>query len=203
MLTIGLTGGVASGKSEVSHLFGELGATVIDTDRISRQLVEPGEPALQEIVSAFGTSILNNDGALNRKKLGKLIFNSEQQREQLEDILHPRIRDEVYRQLQRIDAPYAIVVIPLLLESRYPISVDHILVVDAPLELKRQRLMQRDAISDAEADMIIQAQATNSQRLAIADDVISNLGTLKDLQAEVKKLHQQYLLPRASQDGMI
>ena len=195
MLTIGLTGGIASGKSEVSRMFEELGATVIDTDRISRQLVEPDMPALQEIIAHFGSAVLNTDRTLNRKKLGKLIFNSEQQREQLEDILHPRIRDEVYRQLQTIDAPYAIVVIPLLLESRYPITMDRNLVVDAKMELNRQRLMQRDAISEAEADKMIQTQATNPRRLAVADDVISNRGTLKDLQTEVKKHHQYYLLP--------
>lgn len=203
MLTIALTGGIASGKSEVSHLFEALGAPVIDTDLISRQLVKPGEPALQEIVTAFGASILNSDGALNRKKLGKLIFNSDQQRRQLEDILHPRIRDEVTRQLQTIAAPYAIVVIPLLLESRYPINIDRILVIDAPPEMQRQRLMQRNAISEADADKMLHAQATNSHRLAVADDVISNRGPLKALQAEVERLHQYYLLLSTPQDGMI
>jgi len=195
MLTIALTGGIASGKSEVSRLFEQLGVPVIDTDLISRQLVKPGEPALQEIVTAFGASILNSDGALNRKKLGKLIFNSQQQRHRLEDILHPRIRDEVARQLQRVVAPYVIVVIPLLLETRYPIAVDRILVIDAPQQLQRQRLIKRNAISEADADKMMQTQAANSQRLAAADDVISNQGTLKDLQAKVERLHQYYLLP--------
>ncbi len=195
MHIIGLTGGIASGKSEVSRLFEELGAPVLDTDLISRQLVEPGEPALQEIVTAFGASMLNADGTLNRKTLGKLIFDSKQQREQLEDILHPRIRDEVTRQLQTIDTPYAIVVIPLLLETRYPIKVDRILVVDAPLEMQRQRLMQRDNISEAYVDKMLQAQTTSHQRLAVADDVISNQGSLKNLQAEVQRLHEYYLLP--------
>jgi dephospho-CoA kinase len=195
MLIIGLTGGIASGKSEVSRLFEKLGAAVIDTDLISRQLVTPGEPALQEIVTAFGTSILNSEGALNRKMLGKLVFSSERGRLRLEDILHPRIRDEVTRQLQMIDAPYVIVVIPLLLETRYPFKVDRRLVVDAPQELQRQRLMQRNGISEGEADKMLQAQTTNRQRLAVADDVISNLGSLKDLQAEVERLHEYYLLP--------
>ena len=195
MLTIGLTGGIASGKSEVSRLFEELGAPVIDTDLISRQLVEPGEPALQEIVTAFGASMLNADDSLNRKVLGKLIFSSEQQRKQLEDILHPRIRDEVAHQLQMIDAPYVIIVIPLLLETRYPITVDRVLLVDAPQQLQRQRLMQRNGISESEADKMMQTQAANSQRLAAADDVISNQGALEDLQAEVERLHQYYLLP--------
>ena len=195
MLTIALTGGIASGKSEVSRLFEGLGVPVIDTDLISRQLVKPGEPALQEIVTAFGASILNSDGALNRKKLGKLIFNSRQQRHRLEDILHPRIRDEVARQLQRVVAPYVIVVIPLLLETRYPITVDRILAIDTPHELQRQRLVKRNAISETDADKMLQTQATNSQRLAAADDVISNQGALKDLQAEVERLHQYYLLP--------
>ena len=194
-MIIGLTGGIASGKSEVSRLFEKLGAPVIDTDLISRQLVTPGEPALQQIVTAFGASILNTDGALNRKKLGKLIFNSETDRRQLEDILHPRIRDEVTRQLQRIEAPYVIVVIPLLLETRYPIRIDRILVVDAPQQLQRQRLIQRDNISEADADQIMQAQTTNAQRLAAADDVISNQGSLRELQLEAEQLHQFYLLP--------
>lgn len=195
MLTIGLTGGIASGKSEVSRMFEKLGAPVIDTDLISRQLVEPGEPALQEIIAAFGASILNTNGTLNRKKLGKLIFQSKQQREQLEDILHPRIRDEVYRQLQALDAPYAIVVIPLLLESRYPITVDRVLLIDAPQELQRRRLMQRNNIPQVEADKMIQAQTTNNKRLAAADDVISNRGTLKMLRADIQRLHEFYLLP--------
>ena len=194
MLTIALTGGIASGKSKVSRLFEALGAPVIDTDLISRQVVEPGEPALQEIVTRFGPAVINDDGALNRKKLGQLIFNSKQQRDQLEDILHPRISDEVTRQLQRIDAPYIIVVIPLLLETRYPIAVDRILVVDTPLETQRLRLIQRNGISESDADKMMQAQTTNAQRLAVADDVISNQGSLHDLQTEVQRLHQFYLL---------
>ena len=195
MLIIGLTGGIASGKSEVSRLFEELGAPIIDTDLISRQLVDPGEPALQEIVDHFGASLLHADGSLDRKKLGQLIFSSITERHQLEDILHPRIRDEVTRQLQRIDAPYVIVVIPLLLETRYPIKLDRILVVDASQELQQQRLMQRNGISESDADKIMQAQTTNAQRLAAADDVISNQGSLHDLQTEVERLHQFYLLP--------
>ncbi len=195
MQIIGLTGGIASGKSEVSRLFEALDVPVVDTDLISRQLVEPGEPALQEIITLFGSAVLNNDGTLNRKTLGKLIFDSKQQREQLEEILHPHIRDEVTRQLQMIDAPYVIVVIPLLLETRYPIKVDRILVVDTPLEMQRQRLMQRDNISEAYVDKMLDAQTTSHQRLAVADDVISNQGSLKALQAEVERLHQDYLLP--------
>ena len=194
MLIIGLTGGIASGKSEVSRMFEEFGAPVIDTDLISRQLVTPGEPALQEIVTAFGPSILNNEGALNRKMLGKLVFSSERDRLRLEDILHPRIRDEVTRQLQMIDAPYVIVVIPLLFETRYPITVDRVLLVDAPQELQRQRLMQRNGISESEADKMMHTQASSQQRMAIADDVISNPGSLKILHAEVQRLHEYYLL---------
>jgi len=195
MQIIGLTGGIASGKSEVSRLFEELGVPVIDTDLISRQLVEPGEPALQEIVEHFGSAVLNSDGALNRKKLGQLIFSSETDRLRLEDILHPRIRNEVTRQLQALNAPYAIIVIPLLLETRYPINVDRILVVDVPLGMQRQRLMQRDNISEAEVGKVLRVQTTSHQRLAVADDVISNRGSLKALQAEVQRLHEYYLLP--------
>ncbi len=194
MRVIGLTGGIASGKSEVSRLFEQLGAPVIDTDRISRQLVEPGEPALHEIAEYFGPAVLNSDGSLKRKTVGKLIFGSEEDRFRLEDILHPRIRDEVSLQLKAIDAPYVIVVIPLLLESRYPIAVDRVLVVDTPLEMQRQRLRQRNNLSEAEADKMLVAQATNHQRLVIADDVISNIGSLKDLQTEVQRLHEYYLL---------
>lgn len=195
MLTIGLTGGIASGKSEVSRMFEELGVAVIDTDLISRQLVEPGELALQEIVSHFSSAVINDDGTLNRNKLGKLIFSSESERHLLEDILHPRIRDEVSRQLQTIDAPYVIVVIPLLLETRYPIKVDRILVIDASQEQQRQRLMRRNALSQSDADKMMQAQTSNNRRLAVADDVISNRGSLKALQTDVERLHQFYLLP--------
>ena len=133
MLVIGLTGGIGSGKTTVSDLFSALGVPVIDTDLIARELVQAGQPALKDIITAFGQEILNLDGSLNRARLGDITFNNQIARKQLETILHPRIRDKVNQQLSELQSPYVIVVIPLLIETGGESYIDRILVIDCVL----------------------------------------------------------------------
>lgn len=192
-LRIGLTGGIGSGKSEAARCFSRLGVPVIDTDLVARELVQPGEPALAEIVAAFGPGILDHSGALDRGRLRKQVFADSRQRQKLEQILHPRIRERALQQAQRTDAPYCVLVIPLLLESGGDYRLDRILLIDAPTELQRRRAARRDGLSPREIDAVITAQASRAQRLAAADDVIVNDGRLEDLCHEVERLHHRYL----------
>ncbi len=200
-LRIGLTGGIGSGKSEVSRLFAECGATVIDTDIISRELVEPGQPALQEIIHTFGTEVLDTEGRLDRHQLRSQVFTSPEKRHQLESILHPRIRTRALELAHTADTPYCLLVIPLLAEtgtgregrpgdSGYPL--DRILVVDAPTEKQIERVAARDHLSRQEIEAILNSQSDRNQRLAIADDVIVNDGDLDHLKVEVMQLDRQY-----------
>jgi len=193
MLVVGLTGGIGSGKSEVSRRFEDLGVPVIDTDRISRDLVSPGSPALDEIAAVFGPDLLTREGALDRKRLRAMIFAREQDRLALEDILHPRIRQVTTEHLSRLDAPYAIIVVPLLLETRYPIPVDRVLVVDAPEETRIRRVARRDAADEQAVRRILARQAAREVRLAAASDVITNDGELDELDRQVQKMHRHYL----------
>lgn len=194
MLTIGLTGGIASGKSAVSTLFEEEGVPVIDTDLVSRDLVKPGEPALREIARQFGNAVIDSAGELDRPAMRDIIFRSRQKRRLLEDILHPRIRDRIRELLALLgDAPYAIVVIPLLVESRYPIRVDRVLVVDTDERLQCERLMQRDGIDRGQAMAMLRAQSDRNSRLAAADDVIVNDSDMASLREQVRRLHAAYL----------
>jgi dephospho-CoA kinase len=194
MLTIGLTGGIASGKSAVSRLFEEEGVPVIDSDLVSRDLVRPGEPALREIEREFGSAVIDSTGGLDRPAMRDIIFRSQQKRRLLEDILHPRIRDRIGELLASLgEEPYAIVVIPLLVESRYPIRVDRVLVVDTDATLQRERLMQRDGIDRARAMAILRAQSDRNSRLAVADDVIVNDSDMASLREKVRRLHAAYL----------
>lgn len=192
-LRIGLTGGIASGKSQVSAIFESLGIDVIDTDIISRELVQPGSPLLQQIVALFGTSILNKDQALNRASLRKLIFNDAKKRLQLEELLHPAIHDAVYQKISSSNSPYVVVVVPLLIETRYPYELDRILVVDTKLELQISRLTQRDQINEEEARKMLASQASREERLLIADDTIVNNADFASLRKHVEALHYQYL----------
>ncbi|HFQ14626.1 MAG TPA: dephospho-CoA kinase [Gammaproteobacteria bacterium] len=192
MLAVGLTGGIGSGKSRVSDAFARLGVPVIDTDIIARELVAPGQPALDEIRAAFGNAVFTAEGELDRRALRQRIFSQPDQRRKLEAILHPRIRAEVRRQIAALSAPWVLVVIPLLLESGQGDLVQRVLVVDAPVELQRARTTQRDQISDEEVDRILAAQLSREQRLAAADDVIVNDGSLADLQQQVEKHYHFY-----------
>lgn len=192
MLAVGLTGGIGSGKSRVSDAFARLGVPVIDTDIIARELVAPGQPALDEIRAAFGDAVFTAEGELDRRALRQRIFSQPDQRRKLEAILHPRIRAEVRRQIAALSAPWVLIVIPLLLESGQGDLVQRVLVVDAPVELQRARTTQRDRISEEEVDRILAAQLSREQRLAAADDVIVNDGSLADLQQQVEKHYHFY-----------
>ncbi len=193
MLTIGLTGGIGSGKSTVSNLFAELGVPVIDADVAAREVVKPGEPALNEIAARFGQEILNPDGSLNRTNLRELIFVDPQARRDLEAILHPRIRSHMAEQLSALTTPYAILSIPLLVESGGAYNLDRVLVVDLPEDEQLNRVCQRDGIGREQAAAIQQAQCSRSERLAIADDVIENSCDLASLKEQILALHQKYL----------
>ena len=179
MLVIGLTGGIGSGKSAVEALFSELGVPVIDADRIARQVVEPGQPALDEIKAQFGEAVLDAQGALNRRRLRKLVFDDAALRKALESILHPRIRARIAEELSALSAPYAIVAIPLLIETGPYQEVDRVLVVDCPEEEQIRRICQRDKVSAAQAAAIMATQATREERLSAADDIIDNAGALQ------------------------
>ena len=194
MLKIGLTGGIASGKTAVSDHFSRLGVPVIDTDIISRELVEPGKPALQQIESRLGKKFIRHDGSLDRQKLREHIFSHPEARSSLEGILHPAIRQEVSRRLDAIhSAPYAIVVIPLLVENELQGMVDRVLLIDIAEDLQIQRVCLRDNITEKQAQQILAAQASREQRLASADDIIENSKDLNTLLARVENLHKRYL----------
>jgi len=193
MLRVGLTGGVASGKSTIAGFFADLGVPVIDTDEIARVVVEPGQPALGEIRAAFGPEVFDPTGRLNRHELRTRIFADPAQRHRLEAIVHPRIREETLARSAAADGPYQILVVPLLLETGFDALVDRILVVDCPEPLQRQRLEARDNNDPALAMQMIEAQIDRSRRLEAADDVIDNSGPLTDTRDRVEALHQQYL----------
>jgi dephospho-CoA kinase len=192
---IGLTGGVAAGKSEVSRRFEALGITVADADLAARAVVAPGSEGLARIAAHFGSDILLADGQLDRAALRERIFASAQERQALEAITHPAIRQLLRQTCEQAPGPYAVAAIPLLAEAggrqQYP-WLDRILVVDVPVEVQHARLMQRDGIDAALADRMIAAQASREARLALADDVVSNDGHPDHLQAEVERLDRAY-----------
>lgn len=190
---IGLTGGIASGKTMVADFFSELGVPVIDTDVIARQVVEPGTAALDEIRGTFGDEVMQEDGSLNRKALREIVFADTAKREQLEAILHPRIREETMRQVAAVIEPYMIIVVPLLVESPMSALMDRVLVVDCSEETQLRRLLLRDGENVVTAQRIIDAQASRADRLAIADDVIDNDGDPAKAREQALELHQSYL----------
>jgi dephospho-CoA kinase len=191
-LRIGLTGGIASGKSTVADMFAELGIPVIDTDVIAREVVEPGSPALKEIREAFGDEVIAADGTLDRPALRTIVFATEEARRRLEAILHPRIRAATMVQAAAAGGDYQLIVVPLLVESPLRSFVDRILVVDCDVETQVERLLQRDSGSEEQARRIIAAQASREDRLAVADDVIRNEGNLQETRRRVEELHRQY-----------
>ena len=193
-LRIALTGGIASGKTAVANMFAELGVPVLDADVIARDVVEPGTPALAQLVSEFGADILDATARLDRRRLRQRVFENPQLRKRLEAITHPAIRAEFTARSAAAGGPYQIHVIPLLVETARERSYDRVLVVDCPPEEQLRRLISRDSSSPEEARRILQAQASREQRLAAADDVIVNTGTVDDLRQFVRTLHDNYLL---------
>jgi dephospho-CoA kinase len=199
-LSVGLTGGIASGKTTVAKLFAARGIEVIDTDAIAREIVAPGRAALGRIVETFGRGVLDSSGALDRRRMRTLVFTDPAQRGRLEAILHPLIVDEMTRRSAQAQGPYLVLVIPLLAETGSRRYVDRVLVVDCPVEVQVARLLARDAEDERQALAMIASQATREQRLALADDVISNDGDLRKLEAQVEALDGKYReLSRARQ----
>jgi dephospho-CoA kinase len=193
-LRIGLTGGIASGKSTVTQRFSELGVPVIDADIASRAVVQPGTAGLQQIVQRFGSTILGPGGDLNRAALRAQIFGDSSLRKELEAILHPLIRTYMEHQAKDVVFPYLIMAIPLLIESGSPRDrVDRILVIDADDSTRMRRLQERDGSSLDQARAILASQASRESRLAAADDVLVNDGTVTDLRQAVDRQHARYL----------
>ena len=194
MLTIGLTGGIGSGKSEVARMFSQLGVPVIDADVIAHQLVQPGTEALSEITAVFGETILTSKGTLDRAKLAGIVFNKPDMKQQLESIIHPRVREQIraFKDAHK-NEPYIMVVIPLLLETGQRDLVDRVLIVNAAEPVRIQRVRTRDGRNEAQIRSIIRNQVDDAERNAAADDNIDNSGSLDDLLLSVRKLHQQYI----------
>jgi dephospho-CoA kinase len=194
---IALTGGVASGKSTVAQLFSALGAALIDTDQVARDVVAPGTPALARIVDGFGPGVLTAAGTLDRAQLRRTVFADATARQTLEAITHPVIRAEVARRAATVTAPYLLIAVPLLAETGTDGDYDRVLVVDCPAAAQRTRLMVRDGMTLDAAERMLAAQASREQRLAIADDVIENTGDVALLAPQVAALHQRYLALRS------
>jgi len=193
MLRIGLTGGIGSGKSSVCRLFSAMNVPVIDTDIIAREVVEPGQPGLLALTSAFGEEILDNAGQLNRRALRERVFQDEALRQRLEALLHPLIRAALHEQLKTVTAPYVIIAIPLLFEKGWESEVDRILVVDTNEALQLSRTMARDKADEKAVERIMRSQVSRSKRVAAADDIIHNEGDYTELERKVEVLHQYYL----------
>ncbi len=195
MYCVGLTGGIASGKSAVANAFEALGIVVADADIAAREAVAVDSEGLVEVVAVFGRDILDGTGALDRAAMRKRVFGDDVARKRLEAIIHPRVRESLARQCAKATSPYAIAAIPLLAEVGARVAypwLQRILVVDVPAEIQHARLIRRDGIDAALADRMIAAQATREQRLAIADDIIVNIDSLEDLQHHVAALDARY-----------
>lgn len=191
---VGLTGGIGSGKSAAAAEFARLGAAVVDTDAIAHELTAPNGAAIEAIRRLFGDQYIAADGAMDRAEVRQLAFSDATAKQRLEALLHPLIRDESQRRIAQAAAPYVVLVVPLLVESRaYRERVQRVLVVDCPEEEQVARVRQRSGLAEDEIRRIIAAQAPRAQRLAAADDVIDNGGPLQALAGQVRRLHERYL----------
>jgi len=196
MFVVGITGGIGSGKSAVTDHLETLGITVVDADKVARVVVEPGTSGLAAIADHFGTDILLSDGRLDRAALRKIVFDNPDERRVLEGITHPRIREEIARQLSEATSPYVVLSSPLLLESGQNTFADYVVVVDVPEEMQLSRTMARDDNTEALVKQIMAAQLDRQTRLSRADTSIMNDGSLEALYERVEKLHDD-LLARA------
>ena len=192
-LRVGLTGGIGSGKTTVRQCFDELGVPTIDADEISRRITKPGQPAFDEVVALFGKGCLDETGNLERRRLRELVFSAPVLKKKLEAIIHPRVRAEIQAFTNRVNYPYCIACIPLLLETGGQARVDRVLVVDAPEELQVERVARRDRTAEEQTRNIIKAQASRSERLRAAHDIIVNDGNIGDLKMQVGNLHEKYI----------
>jgi dephospho-CoA kinase len=201
LLRIGLTGGIASGKTTVADMFAALGADVIDTDIVAREVVEPGEPALAEIAAAFGEDLIGPDGGLDRAAMRSRVFANPAERHRLEGILHPRIRERTLALADASTGPYIVFVVPLLIESGFNQLVDEVVVVDCPEHQQRERLLARDGGDAAQADRMMAAQLSREARLAAADAIIDNSGDTALTRAQVHELHERYMQRASANRG--
>ncbi len=193
MKLIGLTGGIASGKTTVADFFKELGVPVINTDEISRQLTASDSPIIEKIVKAFGPQILL-DGNIDKLQLKKIVFADSKKRKLLENILHPGIKDEMFTQISQLNAPYVIVEVPLLIEAGWDKHMDQVLLTTAPKSVRIKRLIKRDKISLELAKKIISSQKKDKHKKKFADDVVNTDQSLKKLKSIISSLHRKYLL---------
>lgn len=193
MLKIGLTGGIGCGKSTAVNRFRELGVPIIDADAIAREVVKPGQPALTEIADCFGHEALLENGSLNRGWLRQTVFSDKQALQQLENILHPRIKKEIQRKMDEYsDMAYAIVDVPLLLEKNYQPLFDRILVIDCMPDQQRERVKVRDGSEEQVIDSIMQSQIGREARLQQADEILDNMSSIIDFYKKIDKLHAKY-----------
>lgn len=197
---LGLTGGIASGKSAAAQRFAELGVHVVDADQASRWVVEPERPALAALVERYGAALLQADGSLDRGALRKVIFEDAQERRWVEALLHPLIAEEIARSLASATSPYAVFVSPLMVESGQYRITQRLLVVDAPEAVRVARTLLRDHTTPEQVQAILKAQASREQRLALADDVLVNDRDLAWLHSEVERLHTFYLTLRGGRE---
>jgi len=193
MLVVGLTGGIGSGKTKVANLFAEYGVRIIDTDQISRDVVEPHQPAWEKIVEHFGKEILEKNNTLNRRLLREKVFENTAEREWLEALLHPLIRANMKMQVEKATSPYCIVVIPLLAETKPNPLINRVLVIDTDETTQIERAKIRDCASTEHIKSIIASQASRTERLKIAHDVIENNSSVDDLKKKVLHMHKYYL----------
>ena len=190
---VGLTGGIASGKSTAAKFFGALGVPILDSDRIAREVVEPGQPPLERLVERFGRGILTPDGHLDRPALRDIVFRDPKARADLENLTHPAIGAALEARSASAGGPYQILVIPLLVEKNLGAHVDRVLVVDCNEELQIRRLLARDGSNRTQAQAILDAQVSRPARLKAANDVITNDADMSAVQAQVAALHTRYL----------
>ncbi len=197
---VGVTGGIGSGKSAATAEFEKLSITVVDADVVARQVVMPGTPCLQAIAEHFGNQLLTEGGELNRKALRQRVFSNPREKEWLNKLLHPAIRQELISQLEQADSPYVILSAPLLLENGLEKYCQRVLVVDVPESLQISRTIQRDDSPKKEVEAIMKAQLSRSERLKKANDVLNNDGSLEQLEQQVLQLHQRYLAATVAQE---
>ena len=193
MFIVGLTGGIGSGKSAATKKFLSLDINIVDADDASRTVVKKGRSALVQIEEHFGKDILTNEGTLNRSKLRKIILSDLKEKSWLESLLHPKIGEQINKELAESSSPYTVFVAPLLLETKSHLKCSRILVVDVPMEIQIERTILRDKVSEDHVKRIIAAQMNREERLKKADDVLLNTGTIQELQEQIIKFHKKYL----------
>ena len=193
MLIIGLTGGIGSGKSVASDKFKSLGIAVVDADVASRTVVEPGKPALKEIEDHFGSGIITAEGKLDRNNLREIIATDPEERKWLESVLHPKIGEQITKEISESTSIYTLFVAPLLLETNSQEMCSRVVVVDVPKDVQIRRTAKRDKVSPNQVEQMVAAQMEREKRLEKADDVLLNNGTIEDLEKQVEELHKKYI----------